>query len=432
MRRNPARRFAAVIPGADVFPSLLHNGNMNVLFIHQNFPGQFRPIAKHLAADAGNRVVAICQPQASGLAGVACLTYRPARKPTQGVHPYLASTEAYVLNGQAVARMLLKLKSQGFVPDVVLTHTGWGEALYVKDIFPQVPLAGFFEFFYRAHGADAGFDPEYPTPLDGNLRLRTRNAIHLLSLDAADAGVTPTAWQRSVFPAEYQPKLQLLHEGVDTALAVPDPAAWLTLPDGRALSCRDEVITYVSRNLEPYRGFHYFMRAVSLICRCRPRAQVLIVGGDEVSYGSRLPAGQTYRGKLLAEVAIDPARVHFLGRVPYATYLKVLQVSSAHVYLTVPFVLSWSMLEAMAAGCLVIGSDTPPVREVIRHGENGLLVDFCSPRAIADAVNWALDNPAAMQPLRQKARQTVLERYTLAQGVNAYRALIDTLTVRQS
>lgn len=397
---------------------------MNVLFIHQNFPGQFRHIAGHLAAQPRHRVLALCQPQARRLPEVRCVAYRPARRPAAGTHHYLASTETHVLNGQAVARALMRLKQEGFVPDVVFAHAGWGESLFVKDVVPKALLVGFFEFYYRARGADCNFDPEYPTTLDDELRLRMRSASHLVSLEAADAGITPTAWQRSVFPEAFLPKLHLIHEGVDCHLACPNPQARLTLPDGRVLSRADEVITYVARNLEPYRGFHVLMRAVAEICQRRPKAHCVIVGGDEVSYGRRLPDGQTYRAKALAEVAIDPARVHFLGRIPYQQYLKVLQVSAAHVYLTVPFVLSWSMLEAMAAGCLVIGSDTAPVREVIRQRENGLLVDFFSPDAIADAVDAALDDAPSMQPLREAARATILERYTIQQGIAGYLDLL--------
>lgn len=398
---------------------------MKALFIHQNFPGQFRHIAGHLASIPGNQVAAICQEQAPRLDGVECVAYRPARLPTKGIHPYLVSTEAYVLNGQAVARVLLDMRHRGWIPDVVFAHDGWGEALYVKDIFPQVPLVGFFEFFYRSSGADVGFDPEYPLSLDDSLRLRTRNTIHMLSLEAVDTGIVPTAWQRSVFPPEYFPKLRLIHEGVDTAKAVPDPQAVLELGNGLTLSRRDEVVTYVARNLEPYRGFHIFMRAVAEICRRRPHAHIVIVGGDEVSYGSRLPDGQSYREKMLAEVEIDPSRVHFLGRISYLQYLKVLQVSSVHVYLTVPFVLSWSMLEAMSAGCVVVGSDTPPVREVIRHGENGLLVDYFSPQGIADGVDQVLEDASQMQALRDRARQTILQGYTREQGIQGY---VDLLT----
>jgi len=399
---------------------------MNIVFIHQNFPGQFRHIASALASDPENRVISISQEHAPKLKSVRNISYKPARNITKGIHPYLESSEAHVLNGQAVARVLLALKRRGFRPDVIFAHTGWGEALYVKDIFQDVPLVGFFEFFYRARGADVCFDPEYPLDLDGTLRVRTRTAIHLLSLDACNFGITPTRWQRSVFPGEYWPKLNVIHEGIDTDRVIPKPDTILKLPNGETLRAGSEVITYVARNLEPYRGFHMFMRTTAEICRRRPRAHIVIVGGDDVSYGARLPPGDNYRKRMLMEVEIDHSRVHFLGRIPYEDYLSVLQVSSAHVYLTVPFVLSWSMLEAMSAGCLVIGSDTPPVREVIRHGENGLLVDFFSPKSLADTIDQVLDHPEHYQKMRQAGRETIIKDYSLRQGLEEYLRLIST------
>jgi glycosyltransferase involved in cell wall biosynthesis len=400
---------------------------MNILFVHQNFPGQFRHIAHQLAKLPDNQVVAICQLHAPQLEGIRCLTYKPARAPARGVHPYLVSTESHILNGQAVARVLLSIKKDGFRPDIVIAHTAWGEALYVKDIFPGVPLVGFFEFYYHARGADVGFDPEYPLDLDGALRLRTRNATHLLSLDTVDRGITPTRWQHSVFPPEYQSKLDIIHEGIDTERTRRQAVAGLKLPDGATLSAETSVVTYIARNLEPYRGFHMFMRAVEIVCAQNPDVHIVILGGDEVSYGTRLPNGQTYRQRMLDEVRIDPLRVHFLGRVPYDEYLNFLWLSKVHVYLTVPFVLSWSMLEAMSAECLIIGSDTPPVKEVIEHDNSGLLVDFFSPKEIAQTILSVLNRPRDFDALRAKARQTVLDRYTLAQGVGRYRALIERL-----
>lgn len=398
---------------------------MNIVFIHQNFPGQFRHIASNLARAAENSVVSISQDHAPKLKTIKNFSYKPARATTKGVHPYLVSTEASVLNGQAVARILLELKKNGFMPDVIFAHTGWGEALYVKDIFPDTPLVGFFEFFYHASGADVGFDPEYPLGLDDALRVRTRNAIHLLSLDAVDFGITPTNWQRSVFPSEYWSKLIVIHEGVDTTHNLPLSVSSLKLPNGLILTKNDQVVTYVARNLEPYRGFHIFMRAVAEICKRKPNVHIVIVGGDDVSYGSRLPKGDSYRKQALAEVEINFERVHFLGKIPYQQYLDVLSVSSVHVYLTVPFVLSWSMLEAMSAGCLVIGSDTRPVREVIRDGENGILVDFFSPSAIFDAIVTAIDSPEAFHSLRHAARMTIVDNYTLEMGINGYKNVIE-------
>lgn len=389
---------------------------MKILFVHQNFPGQYRHLARHLAAQPENEVIFITQRTGVSLPGVKTIVYKPQRPVTKNLHHYLRGTEAGVLNAQAVIRKALELKQAGFVPDVMVGHNGWGEIWYLKDVFPKTPLLGYFEFFYRISGADVGFDPAEPTHFDTALRIRTKNIGNLLGLDAADRGQCPTLWQKSTYPEVYQSKLEVVHEGIDTDLVRPDATASLSLTDnGRTFSAGDEVVTYVARNLEPYRGFPSFMRSLPRILSARPKAQVLIVGGDEVSYGAPLADGKTYRQQLLDELgdSLDTNRVHFLGKVPYPTFLKVLQVSRAHVYLTYPFVLSWSMLEAMAAGCLVVGSRTAPVEEGICDQENGLLVDFFKPEEIADKVVSALSEPEAFRNLRENARQTVVEHYDL-------------------
>ena len=392
---------------------------MNILFVHQNFPGQYLHLARYLAAQPGNRVVAVSQRRDGDLPGVHTVRYRPARKTTPRLHHYLRSTEAGVLNAQAVVRTALRLKKSGFVPDVMLGHNGWGEIWYLKDVFPAVPLIGYFEFFYHRQGADVGFDPQDKSVLDTALRIRTRNLGNLFGLEACDFGQCPTEWQHSRYPKRYRPMLRIIHDGIDTALVQPNPAATLTVPaaDGTLVSLQagDEIVTYVARNLEPYRGFPSFMRSLPKVLGARPQARILIVGGDEVSYGTAPGDGRTWRQQLLGELqgSLDLSRVHFLGRVPYPLFLKVLQVSAAHVYLTYPFVLSWSMLEAMAAGCLVIGSRTAPVEEVIRDGENGLLVDFFKPEELAGKVIAALEAPGDFAAVRRNARQTVIEKYDL-------------------
>ncbi|MBU2091935.1 MAG: glycosyltransferase family 4 protein [Alphaproteobacteria bacterium] len=401
---------------------------MRFLFIHQNCPGQYKHLVQHLRQDPKNEIVFISEPNGNTVKGITRYDYTLHREANPKTHHYLIPAEQAVLHGQGVARCLLQLKEKGWVPDIICAHPGWGEALFVKDVFPDVPLLGFFEFFYRATGADCDFDPEYANTMDDIFRLRLKNTTNLLSLDACDWGMSPTFWQRSVHPEVYKNRISVVHDGVDTDLLVPQPEGRIVLPNGTALTAKDEIVTFVSRNLEPYRGFHVYMKALEEMCRRRPNAHFLVVGGDDVSYGRRRPDGRSYREALLETVKLDPDRVHFTGRVGYDVFVKILQVSSAHVYLTYPFVLSWSMMEAMSAGCLVIGSATQPVQEVIEDGVNGLLVDFFSPTDIADKVDAVFAHPDRMAALRVKARETIIERYDLKRiCLPAQLGLIDTL-----
>ncbi len=389
---------------------------MRVLFVHQNFPGQYLHLAPALAA-RGDEAVALAIETQKPLPGVRVYRYKPQRGSSEHIHPWVADIETKVIRGEAAAQAALTLRNKGFTPDVICAHPGWGEALFLKDVFPNTPMLSFIEFYYKADGADFGFDPEFvEDDLAARCRLRMKNANSLLNLDIADWCVTPTEWQRSTVPARYQDRMTVIHDGIDTERVKPDPKVVLRLAkSGLKLRPGDEVITFVNRNMEPYRGFHVFMRALPEIQKRRPNAVVLIVGGDEISYGKRLPQGETWRQRMLAEVGdrLDMRRVRFVGRVPYNDFLAMLQVSAVHVYLTYPFVLSWSMLEAMSAGCLVVGSATPPVEEVISDGDNGLLVDFFSPQAIADAIDRVLSHPDRMADIRRRARQTVIERYDL-------------------
>ena len=397
---------------------------MNVLFVHQNCPGQFKHLAPALASD-GHQVVFITQKGKPDIPGVRKIEYAPHRGVTEGIHPYLASSEAAVLNGQAVARVGFALREKGFRPDVMIGNPGWGETLFLKDVWPDTPLISMSEFYYRGRGSDVGFDPEFDAGNDSLLRARARSGVHLLAMEAADVAYAPTEWQKAQFPCAYQDKIRVIHDGIDCDRLRPDPHARFTHGDGLELSLNDEVLTYVSRNLEPYRGFHSFMRALPKVLEQRPNAQVVIVGGDGVSYGARAPDGETWRARLLAEVGPLPDRVHFTGRLPYADYVRLMQVSSVHAYLTYPFVLSWSMLEAMAVGGFVVGSATPPVEEVIRDGENGWLIDFFDIDNIAARLSDALACSADMENLRTDARRTILDRYVLRDCLAAQRALID-------
>jgi len=386
---------------------------LDFLFIHQTFPGQYVHIAQYLAT-TGHQVVFITQQRGRQIPGIRKIEYAPAFA-RSGAHIYLAEFDTAIANGLAVARVGETLKLDGFNPDLVVGHNGWGEILYLKDVWPRVPLLGYFEFFYRRSGSDVDFDDEFPPAPEDAMHLRTRNAVNLLGLDAADWGQTPTDWQRDQYPRHCWGRISVIHEGVDTDVVRPERTARVWLEGGLSLSRDDEVITYCARGLEPYRGFHIFMRALPQILRRRPNAHVLVVGGDGVSYG-RKPAGvETWREQLLGELGerVDLRRVHFLGHLPYQQYLAILQVSTAHVYLTYPFVLSWSLLEAMSAECLVIGSRTPPVEEVITDSENGYLVDFFDIDGIADKVASACAQRNRHDSLRRAARATVVMRYDL-------------------
>ena len=387
---------------------------MNYLFLHQNFPAQFRHLATVLARQPENRVAFITAAELGEIAGVRKIIFKPTRKPSPTTHPYLRSMERAVLEGQAAYRAGAELKKAGFRPDVVYGHSGWGSPMYMKDLFPHSPLMSYFEWFYHAHGADSDFDPACQVTADDECRLRTSNAAILSDLYSCDFGLSPTQWQKSQFPREYWPKIAVLHDGVDTQYFRPQARDKLTLPMLELdLNENREIITYVARGMEPYRGFPQFMETLKLLQGRRPKLQAIIVGADRVAYGKVLPDGKTYKGLMLERLNLDLTRVHFTGLLPYEQYLQVLQASSAHVYLTRPFVLSWSMLEAMSVGCVIVGSSTPPVQEVIRDGENGLLTDFFSPAAIADRVEEALENRQQMERIRTAARETIVERYDL-------------------
>ncbi|EKQ71324.1 glycosyltransferase [Leptolyngbyaceae cyanobacterium JSC-12] len=388
---------------------------MRILFLHSNFPAQFRHLATVLAKDPSHQVVFGTMRQEGAIPGVMKALYKPARDVSPQTHHYVRSLESAVLQGQAVCRMAQSLKTNGFEPDVVYGHSGWGPPLFIKDVFPNAELLCYFEWYYHAHGSDSDFDPSDPLQLDDELRIRVKNAPILLDIASCDRGLSPTNWQRQQFPPELRQKITVLHDGVDTSFFQPNPGAKLILPTANLnLSHVDELITYVARGMEPYRGFPQFMEAVSIIQKHRPNCHVVVVGEDRVAYGKPLPDGKTYKQQMLETLPLDLSRLHFTGPLPYSQYLQVLQASSVHIYLTRPFVLSWSMLEAMSAGCLVVGSSTAPVTEVIEEGVNGLLVDFFSPEAIAERVDEVFAHPDRMADLRARARETIQARYDLA------------------
>ncbi len=361
----------------------------------------------------------------------------PAQDTTHPLAAAMAELHAKVARGEVAARAMQGLKAQGFEPDVVVIHPGWGEALFARDVFAHARLITYAEYYYGGEGGDTAFDPEFsrPTPASAQ-RIRIKNTHLLHALDACDAALAPTQFQKSRHPVWAQEKIQVIHEGIDTERFKPDANASVQLKSaGLTLRPGDEVVTFVVRQLEPYRGYHIFMRALPLLQKLRPNARVVLVGGDGASYGGAPPAGKTWKDIFLAEVAsrLDMSRIHFVGRVPHTALTQLMQVSAAHVYLTYPFVLSWSMLEAMSIGCLVVGSDTAPVREVVEHGRNGLLTDFFDHEALAHCVADALERREELAPLRAAARQTIVDGYDLLKHcLPAQLALLETPQQRQA
>lgn len=389
---------------------------MNILFVHQNMPGQYRELVQWLAATGAHRIFFLTQrktpPKISGVETRIYKTHHMPKKEAYGLSKVWEEATGAGFGAVLAAKQMER--DDGFVPDIIVGHAGWGELTFFKQIWPDVPIIGFFEYYYRLHGGPVNFDPEEPVNEHTPFLLQARNAVPNANIMTVDRGLSPTKWQRDCFPKMMHDKIYVCHDGIRTDKLGPDPQARLKL--GRIdapLTRDDEVITYMARNLERMRGFHKVMRALPEILAARPNARVLIVGGNEVSYGAKSKAPGGLRGEMEAEVGdrVDWSRVHFLGQVPYDDYQKIIQISRCHIYMTMPFVLSWSLLETMAMEATIVASDVAPVREAMTHGETGLLVDFHDPAALARQVIDVVARPQDFAHLGKAARRHVIAEY---------------------
>jgi glycosyltransferase involved in cell wall biosynthesis len=388
-----------------------------VLFVHNNFPGQFRDLAETLAA-RGVPCCAIGQSHSSGLSSVRMASYGLGKGTTPDIFLHAVRAEADLLRAHGAWRAARALRAEGWDPAVIVAHPGWGETLFLSEVFPQAKQAHFAEFYYHPRGVDVGFDPEFFQPTEESaLRVKAKNLAMSMAYGEADAIVAPTPFQASILPRNFRPLVRIIHEGVDVDAIRPGPPEPFEVGAGLTIQPGTPVITHVNNNLEPLRGLHVLARALPRLLAEVPEAQVLIIGAETRSaYGGPAPDDLTWKQACFRGVEVDQERVHFLGRVPHERMLAALRLSTAHVYYTYPFVLSWSLTEAMASGCYVIGSDTPPLRDAIEDGVSGRLLPFFDADALARAMIAACRDPAASAGLRQAARRTAVERFSRAKG----------------
>ena len=385
---------------------------MKFLFLHRNFPAQFKHLALALAKDKKNEVVFVTNnTETKSFGGIKKYSYKLKRKVPNNCHRYLRFYEESIIHGQSAAEVLISLKQQGFKPDVIFGHS-WGSSLFVKEVFPDVPYVAHIEWYYNPENSDVDFGGKV-LDIDERASLKTKNSHILQDLVSCDWGVSPTQWQKSQVPEIFRDKIKVFHEGIDVDFCKPDENVEFKVPNtDLTLTRKDEIVTYATRGMEEYRGFPEFMKAASELLKQRPNLHILVGGEDRVCYGKHLK-DDTFKQKMLRELEFDESRLHFVGPLPYNQYVKLLQVSSAHIYLTYPFVLSWSFLEAMAAGCPIVASDTAPVREVMQDKYSGLLVDFYDIDGIVKNVNELIDHKEKYQLLRENARDMVVKNYDL-------------------
>lgn len=401
--------------------NIKEESGLNILLIHQNFPGQFKHLGPALAA-RGDRVVALTPRdlKTQNWHGVEIHPYSYKRSSTKGIMPMIQSMETKLIRGESCHDEAIKLRDSGFNPDVIVAHHGWGEAVFLKDVWPNARMGLYCEFYHLNHPTLVQFDPEYQAkiPAKKNMQLRINNLVNELQFKISDAGLCPTEFQASTFPNHMKDKLTVLHDGIDTDHLSPDPEAVFKVNETLSLDADDEVVSFINRNLEHYRGYHIFMRALPKLLKERPKSQVVIVGADGTSYGTHAPKGQTWKQIYINEVRDqisdeDWTRVHFMGRVPYSQFRALMAITKAHVYLTYPFVLSWSTLEAMSMGAPIVASATAPVEEVITDDKTGLLFDFFDQDALIAQVTRVLKSKRLRTKLGKAARKKIIEEYDL-------------------
>lgn len=398
---------------------------MNILFMHRDYPAQFKYLVLALANDPNNNIMFITEDKTLEINNVKKFVYTPLQKTCES-HPYLNFSDEILCHARGAMKVLQDIKKTGVKLDIIYGFGFWGLNMFAKDVFPDVPVLSYCEWFYNSVGADVGFDGQVYTD-DVRAQIRFKNATMLVGLCSCDAAITPTQWQKEQFPKEFHDKIRVIHDGIDTNTCAPNPNAKFLIKDKNLeLGISDEVITYGTRGMEPYRGFPQFMEAAEKLLKKRPKAHIVIAGADNSYYGPK-PQKGTYKEHMLSKLKMDLSRVHFVGGLSFSDYINLLQISSVHVYATFPYILSWSILNALATGCCVVASSTPPVLEVIKDNYNGLLYDFYNIDQLVEKVEYALVNQDKMQVIRANARQSILDNYEIMKMLVAQMTYIQSL-----
>ena len=384
---------------------------MHVLFVHQNFPAQFGHVASYLARSHGFRCTFVSQMPPGRGEGVERIQYVLKGGATEQTHYCSRSIESAIWHSHAIYEALRARPD--IRPDLIVGHSGYLSTSFLRELY-SCPIVNYFEYYYRTTGADMDFRPEFPYPEINRLRAHARNTLLLLDLECCDLGYSPTQWQRDRLPWTYRPKVRVVFDGVDTKLWYPRAnlprrfGNW-TIPEGAKL------VTYAARGMESIRGFDIFMKAANILCRRRKDVVFVVVGEDRVFYGgdAEVTGKLSFKEWVLAQDSYDLSRFHFAGRVPSTLLAELFSITDLHVYLTVPFVLSWSLMNALSCGATVLASDTAPVREMIQEDTTGLLTNFFDPEALADRAEVVLDDPAGYRHLGRNGVEMIRDLYSL-------------------
>ena len=392
-----------------------------ILFVHQNFPGQFKNLAPALLKE-GYDVHAIGYTpnikEVKPYTGLHLHSYNIAKGSSDDIEPLAAEFETKMIRGKSIADKCEQLKKEGLNPNLIIAHPQWGETFFLRDVWPETKILSYFEMHWRMNNSDIDFDQEFYTEELKKFtkrKIRPRNAFNEIIYRDSDKIITPTEYQKSTAPEYLKKNIHVVHDGIDTKYLIPSTKGEILLDGKTKLTKKEKIISFINRNLEPQRGYHIFMRSLPRVLKDNPDVHILIIGGNDSGYGLAPPEGKTWKDIFYNEVKdqLDQSRVHFLGRIDYKTLIGIYQLTTLHVYLTYPFVLSWSVLEAMSCGSLILGSNTAPVSEVITDRKNGLLVDFFDIDKLSGAMDEVLKNSKNFDKMRTNARNTIKRKYDL-------------------